>query len=223
MRESQYSISLARIAELPEVLKAYQAYKQKVNEIQTARIEARVAILVREVLTEIETIDIPINPGQRLLYLFEVVSPLNDEIEALALEKTPPSHQRGPAHGSLLNANVRDGVEEDLVQDFDSHRINTARIYRRLVDELRKVFRTKFPAGNVKLSVKREKTIKVPAKQTFPDVGEIDVLEEHIVPRHTVITVAIPTTPPPSPKSTPSKRASPVKRKAKAKAKGNRA
>ncbi len=194
----QYTVTLGRLGELPSVLASYRAHRAQIKSIQDARILQTITILLRQVLDEINTVEIPVSVGRRELVLFEGSS---DAVEIDSIWITKHGVQAGatrPDDGVRLVTSILTG-KDDNEDDFDAASEITARMYRLLYEQLRRTLKAEYPEGNVKVASKRERTRRITSE---PDQDGNTTTEELVYPRHLVVSVGIPASllrPPPKP------------------------
>lgn len=213
-----FTISLARLRELPEVLASFKEHQSKTNSHQRLIIQALTQKAVQVVVDCINTVDIPLETGKVLLYVVEYSS--RDAVtDALVVSKglTRLDYNEGAQVSCELTDELLAGK---LRVDFYDSISLTGHVFRLLYLTLKDVIAKTFPRGNVKVSLKREKTRQV-QHGTDAATGE-DLYRDVTTPRHLAITVSIPSsmltgsTPRSSKKQTRSKRSQSSAKKAQA-------
>lgn len=189
MKPNQYTITLGRLHELPQVLSSYREQKAKVRAVQDGRIHEKVEELFRQLRGSIESVEIPVTTGRVLRYM----SVGGDARDSIVLSRSAPATERQPYDTELFRADIRSrGNKEaaEVEEDFDPADEIAHRIFKLLYGRMRERFPQLYPEGNVKVQLKRARVVKVDRgldAEGAPTVEQVDI------PEHVIVTVSIPT------------------------------
>jgi hypothetical protein len=183
-----FTISLARLHELPAVMASYKAHRAVVNARQKQILGVFVDNAVEQILDYIKTIEIPLDAGKATCLVLEY-SIGETDLDSLAIVRD--ISQEGCREGTKISCHLDDKMIGNLKrQDFLDQDSLTRHTYNQLVPRLKQEIRSEFPEGNVKVSAKRER-VDISAVDFNPETNE-QTETAVTTPRHLVITVSLP-------------------------------